>query len=179
MVDVDQIEDFELLKKHARLMVLELDYFQKRVKEMAQELAQLKGGEQLEFLVVKQAEQLARLRHKVFGESSERRPSPVPPAAEAEKPKRGHGPTAQAKLPSREVHHRLKDDERACPVCKGTLEEMSGQTEDSDEIDVEPRRFTVIKHRRHKYRCRCNGAIKTAPGPLRLIVGGRLSLIHI
>ena len=176
MVDVDQIEDFELLKKHARLMVLELDYFQKRVKEMAQELAQLKGGEQLEFLVVKQAEQLARLRHKVFGESSERRPSPVPPAAEAEKPKRGHGPTAQAKLPSREVHHRLKDDERACPVCKGTLEEMSGQTEDSDEIDVEPRRFTVIKHRRHKYRCRCNGAIKTAPGPLRLIVGGRYSL---
>ena len=88
MVDVDQIEDFELLKKHAWLMVLELDYFQKRVKEMAQELAQLKGGEQLEFLVVKQAEQLARLRHKVFGESSERRPSPVPPAAEAEKPKR-------------------------------------------------------------------------------------------
>ena len=176
MVDVDQIEDFELLKKHARLMVLELDYFQKRVKEMAQELAQLKGGEQLEFLVVKQAEQLARLRHKVFGESSERRPSPVPPAAEAEKPKRGHGPTAQAKLPSREVHHRLKDDERACPVCKGTLEEMSGQTEDSEEIDVEPRRFTVLKHRRHKYRCRCNGAIKTAPGPLRLIVGGRYSL---
>mgnify|MGYP000234572156 FL=1 len=176
MVDVDQIEDFELLKKHARLMVLELFYFQKRVKEMAQELAQLKGGEQLEFLVVKQAEQLARLRHKVFGESSERRPSPVPPAAEAEKPKRGHGPTAQAKLPSREVHHRLKDDERACPVCKGTLEEMSGQTEDSEEIDVEPRRFTVLKHRRHKYRCRCNGAIKTAPGPLRLIVGGRYSL---
>lgn len=59
---------------------------------------------------------------------------------------------------------------RACPVCKGTLEEMSGQTEDSEEIDVEPRRFTVLKHRRHKYRCRCNGAIKPAPGPLRLIV---------
>ena len=177
MVDIDQIEDFALLKKHARLMALELDYFQKRVKEMAQELAQLKGGEQLELLVVKQAEQLARLRHKVFGDSSERRPSPHPPGPEpSQEPKRGHGPTPQLKLPTREEHHRLTDSERGCPVCKGTLEEMGELTEDAEEVTVEKRRFVVVKHKRHKYRCRCNAVVKTAPGPLRLIPGGRYSL---
>ncbi len=177
MVDIDQIEDFALLKKHARLMALELDYFQKRVKEMAQELAQLKGGEQLELLVVKQAEQLARLRHKVFGDSSERRPSPHPPGPEpSQEPKHGHGPTPQLKLLTREEHHRLADSERGCPVCKGMLEEMGELTEDAEEVTVEKRRFVVVKHKRHKYRCRCNAVVKTAPGPLRLIPGGRYSL---
>jgi transposase len=43
-------------------------------------------------------------------------------------------------------------------------------------MTVERRRFTVIKHKRHKYRCHCNGAVKTAPGPLRLLPGGRYSI---
>ena len=83
------------------------------------------------------------------------------------KPKRGHGPTAQVKLPTREVHHRLAADERECPACQGTLEEMGEQTEDAEEITVEKRRFFVDKHLRHKYRCgRCSSVVKTAPGPL-------------
>lgn len=53
---------------------------------------------------------------------------------------------------------------------------MGEQTEDAEEVTVEKRRFVVVTHRRHKYRCRCNGAVKTAPGPLRLIPGGRYSL---
>ena len=134
---------------------------------------------QLEFEVVKQAEQLARLRHKVFGESSERRISPHPPSAEvplSPAPKKGHGPTPQLRLPTREEHHRLADDQRTCPACNGTLEEMGEVTEDAEEVTVERRRFVVVKHRRHKYRCRCNAAVKTAPGPLRLIPGGRYSI---
>lgn len=82
------------------------EYLQKRLKEMTEELAKLKGMGQLEFEVVKQAEaeQLARLRHKVFGESSERRISPHPPSAEPPRspaPKKGHGPTPQLRLPTR------------------------------------------------------------------------------
>jgi transposase len=53
---------------------------------------------------------------------------------------------------------------------------MGEVTEDAEEITVERRRFVVLKHKRHKYRCRCNGAVKTAPGPLRLIPGGRYSI---
>src|SRR5215813_7807996 len=55
-----------------------------------------------------------------------------------------------------------------CPQCGGTLQEMKGQTEDSEEITVVERQFVIVKHQRKKYRCACNGCVDTAPGPLRL-----------
>lgn len=180
MVALDQIEDPDLLRKHAKLAALERDYFRKQAQKLAQELAALKAEkspEQLEFELMRQGEQLAKLRHKVFGDSSERRPSAHPPALPTKKkPKTGHGPTPQHGLPKREVHHRLADDQRTCPVCNGTLEEMGEVTADADEITVQRRQFEVLQHKRHKYRCRCNGVVKTAPGPLRLIPGGRYSI---
>jgi transposase len=66
------------------------------------------------------------------------------------------------------AQHELDAADRTCPHCGGTLTEMPGQTEDADEIDVVERRFALVKHRRQKYRCACNGCIDTAPGPLRL-----------
>ena len=179
MIALDEIDDPELLRKHAQVLVGHNEYLQKRNKELAEELARLKGLGQLELEVVRQSEQLAKLRHKVFGESSERRIPAHPPGAEPPKeptPKKGHGPTPQLRLPTREEHHRLAEDQRTCPACKGTLEEMGEVTEDAEEVTVEQRRFVVVKHKRHKYRCRCNGAVKTAPGPLRLIPGGRYSI---
>lgn len=179
MIALDEIEDPELLRKHARVFQAQSEYLQRQVKAMAAELTRLReqSTPQLELLLVRQTEQLARLRHKVFGESSERRPSPHPPGAEpAKKPAKGHGPTPQLRLPTREEHHRLPEDARTCPACNGTLEEMGEVTEDAEEITIERRRFVVVKHKRHKYRCRCNGAVKTAPGPLRLIPGGRYSI---
>lgn len=178
MVAFDKIEDLDLLRKHAKLATLERDLFKRQAKELAEELARLKGEkspEQLAFEAMKLAEQLAKLRHKIFGDSSERRPR-TPGAAPEKKPKTGHGPTNQPTLPKRDVHHRLADDERTCPVCQGTLEEMGEVTEDADEVTVEKRQFVVLGHKRHKYRCRCNAVVKTAPGPLRLIPGGRYSI---
>ena len=52
---------------------------------------------------------------------------------------------------------------------------MKGQEEVSDEVTVVERQFLVARHRRQKYRCRCNGAVVTAPGPRKLIPGGRYS----
>jgi len=179
VLKAELIEDFGTLQLHARGLEVDLDFFRKRNAEMAKEIARLKelSPEELQRELVRQREQLGRLRHKVFGASTERRPSPQPPGPEPDKkPQRGHGPTPQTRLPTREVHHRLAADERECPACKGTLEEMGDQTDDTEEITVEKRRFFVNKHRQHKYRCRCNSAIKTAPGPLRLILGGRYSV---
>ena len=48
-------------------------------------------------------------------------------------------------------------------------------TIESEEISVVQRRFVVVKRRRLKYRCRCNGAVVTAPAAPRLIPGGRYS----
>jgi transposase len=39
---------------------------------------------------------------------------------------------------------------------------------DAEDITVGSRRLVVVTHRGIKYRCRCNGCVKTAPGPLRL-----------
>ncbi len=52
---------------------------------------------------------------------------------------------------------------------------MGEQTEDAEEVTVVERRFVLAKHVRQKYRCRCNGAVVTAPGPKKLMPGGRYS----
>lgn len=181
MLRVEQIEDFQTLRERAIWIEHENEYFRRRVRELADEIATLKGyvpAEQLQLELMRKDEQLAKLRQRVFGESSERRPSPHPPGPEPKKgePQRGHGPTPQPRLPTREEHHRLPEEQRVCPACQGTLEEMGEVTEDAEEITVEKRRVVRVKHKRHKYRCRCNGAVKTAPAPLKLIPGGRYSL---
>jgi transposase len=66
------------------------------------------------------------------------------------------------------VVHELAAPDRTCPQCGGTLRAMAGQTEDAEEITVVERRFVLVTHRRQKYRCRCNGCVETAPGPVRL-----------
>jgi transposase len=71
-------------------------------------------------------------------------------------------------LPLVERRHTLSDAERTCTQCGGTLTELRGQTEDADEVTVVERQFVLVRHRRQKYRCRCNGCVATAPGPLRL-----------
>jgi hypothetical protein len=43
-------------------------------------------------------------------------------------------------------------------------------------VTVVERHFVLVRHRRQKYRCKCNSAIVTAPMPPRLIPGGRYSV---
>ena len=155
----------------AVLLERENEKLHTKVQTLIAELARLRGDaarsvqHDLEFL----KELLAQRERALFGPSSERRPrpqpedAPIPPA-----PRRGHGPTAQPKLPCVEVVHELAMADQTCPQCGGTLREMRGQTEDSEEITVVERRFVLVQHRRKKYRCACNGCIDTAPGPRRL-----------
>jgi transposase len=90
------------------------------------------------------------------------------------KPRSDHGPNPQPDLPREERLFELPPDERTCEVCDGQLEEM-GVSEDSEEITVVERTYKVAINRRRKYRCRCNANVVTAPGPKRLIPGGRYS----
>jgi transposase len=93
------------------------------------------------------------------------------------KQRQGHGPTAQPQLERREIHYALLHDELRCPFCgDNSLAPMGDVTEDSEEITIEMKRVAHLTHKRHKYRCPCNGAVVTAPGPLKLIPGGRYSL---
>jgi transposase len=170
---IDEISDADTLRQVAVLLERENTRLHDRLQQLTTELAHLRGEDaaaaqiHLEFL----RELLAQRERALFGDSSEKRPRPAAPAAPAPAapaPRRGHGPTTQPTLPRLETMHTLPEAERACPQCGGTLTELTGQTEDAEEITVVERRFVLVQHRRQKYRCRCNGCVATAPGPPRL-----------
>jgi transposase len=168
---IQEINDPQILKQVAIILERENTKLHAKLHEFANELARLRGDtfptaqQELTFL----KELLALRERALFGASSEQRPraeateSGPPPA-----PRRGHGPTVQPRLPIIERVHELDAADRTCPQCGGTLQEMKGQTEDSEEITVIERQFVIVKHERQKYRCACNGCVDTAPGPLRL-----------
>jgi transposase len=159
-----------MLRQVAVLLERENEKLHTKVQTLTAELARLQGDtgslaqRELEFL----KELLAQRERALFGASSERRPRPPVAEEPPPAPRRGHGPTAQPTLPRVEVVHELSAPDQTCPQCGGTLREMPGQTEDAEEITVVERRFVLVTHRRKKYRCRCNGCVETAPGPLRL-----------
>ena len=171
MLRIEEIHDADVLRQVAVLLERENQRLHNRLEQVAAELAQLRGQDapaaqvQLEFL----KELLAQRERALFGDSSEKRPrsdSETAPACLAAS--RGHGPKAQPTLPYVEQRHTLPKAERTCPQCGGTLTELTGQTENAEEITVVERQFVLVRHRRQKYRCRCNGWVATAPGPLRL-----------
>jgi transposase len=180
-VVIDKITDVDALRTLAKGLQTYQARLERRNKELAEENARLRGEvspEQLELMATKREEELARLRKQVFGKSSERRTPPVKEEPKAKEPQRGHGPTAQPRLPTREIHHELGPECRHCSSCGGEVGELTdmGVTEDSEMITIDSRKIVLEVHRRHKYRCACNAAVKTAPGPLRLIPGGRYSI---
>ncbi len=103
-------------------------------------------------------------------------PEEEPTGPVEHKPSRGHGPREQPRLRRVERLFELPEDERSCTLCGGVLEEMMGQFEESEMVDVIRLQYVMTQVRRKKYRCRCNGCVKTAPGPQRAIPGGRYSL---
>jgi transposase len=170
---IEEIHDADVLRQVAVLLERENQRLHDRLQQLTAELAQLRGQDataaqvHLEFL----KELLAQRERALFGDSSEKRPRSeagsgaalAPPA-----PQHGHGPKAQPTLPLVETFHTLPEADRVCPQCGGALTELAGQTEDAEEITVVERQFVLVQHRRQKYRCRCNGCVATAPGPLRL-----------
>lgn len=180
MVDVERIDDIGTARQVMRLLLAENERLHKRLRELSEQLALVKGkegAEQLALEIGRLQEQMADLQRRLFAETSERRvDEPDAKPSKTKKPKRGHGPTKQLGLPVQDVRHVLDEGSMRCPACDGQLEQMSECTEDSELITVVARKFILQRHRRQKYRCRCNGAVVTAPGPAKVIPGGRYSL---
>lgn len=179
MLDASQLNDPELLRQIVTLQDREIQRLHQRLAQLCTQLAKLQGTQatkQLELELVRLQEQLAAAQRRLFGPSSEKRPGPqVTPPPESP-PRPGHGPTQQPQLPRIAQRHELTPDERQCPLCHLEMSEMKGQTEDSEEITVVERKFLLQTHHKQKYRCSCNAAILTAPGPQKLVPGGRYSL---
>src|SRR3989442_15343122 len=163
----------------ALLLEAENARLHRRLVELTRALAAETGAAQaqLELEIARLQEQLAARTRALFAPSSERRTeggrddAPSAPAAY-----RGHGPRAQAALPLVEVVHTQAAETAPCPQCGGTLEPWKEQYEEADEIDIVERSFRIVRHRRQKYRCRCGECITTAPGPAKLVPGGRYSV---
>jgi transposase len=177
VIAIQKESRLEVLREVALLLERENRRLHERIQQLTLTLARLQGQDgtsalQGELDALK--ELLSRREKALFGDSSEKRPHPEPSTPEP-KPRKGHGPREQLQLPVAEVLHVLDESNRDCPVCGEPLEEMKDQQEVSDEITVVERRFLVARHLRQKYRCRCNGAVVTAPGPRKLIPGGRYS----
>jgi len=176
-----------LLESHNLLLSKKLAELLRELTKAHAELAAVTGKAvegQLRLEALEQ--QLAKLTKQIFGQSSEKRADEAPAGAGAEsedeskdnekKKRRGHGPTEQPKLPCVDVEHKLDEVDKTCPKCGGGLEEMEGQYEEHEEIDVVPLRFVRKRHLRQKYACACGGHIETAFGPDKLCPGARYSI---
>jgi transposase len=180
MLEIARIDDLHTAKHVALLLDRECEKLLERNGELARENARLRGLDeaQAQLLEVEKLQlRIAQLERMTFGHSSERRPEDVaieaPPAPKP--PRKGHGPREQPQLPLREVVHELPTPEKACPACGGDVVPMGEQFEESEEITLVRRSYEIVRHRRRKYRCGCNGAVVTAPAPPRLVPGGRYS----
>ena len=184
MSRLEEISDVKTLQQVASHLEKATIRQSKQIARLRAEVARLKGQDadpQMELKLLK--EQLAAMQRMVFAESSERRPREAKTDDEKPKaPRRGHGPKSQPNLPAEEVKHTIDEKDRSCSICGEVLTEMGDQTEESEEITVIGVEYKILKHRRQKYRCRCNEQVMTALGPAKLIPGGRYSVdfaVHV
>jgi transposase len=173
VLNAEKIRDPEKLRRVAVLLDQEVDRLQKQVRDLSFDNARLRGESiaQVDFSFPSEALRKALEEPEVS--SSTCPPRPTRP---------GHGPRPQERLPVVEKVHQLPEDKRDCKICGGHLEAMTGQYEESEEVTVAERSYTLLVHRRQKYRCRCNSNVTTAPGPQKLIASGRYSLdfaVHV
>ena len=142
-------------------------------------------------------EQLDRRNSALYGRKSERRatgenaepPSEGPssqdqaPPKKSRRPQHGHGPTPQPKLPIVQVVNKLDGEALLCKGCGGTLTPLGHEAEEAELIALEERKIVLERHLRAKYRCACcHTGVVTAPGPVKLIPGGRYALgfaVHV
>jgi transposase len=176
MIDLATESDIRLLRQVALLQEREIQRLHVRLAQLlaaaGADVVAIQG--ELEALRIR----LAQREQALFGLSSEKRPPDQPPGDTPTTPpraRRGHGPTAQPRLPVVERVFTLPDDQRTCAQCGRTVDPMSGQFEDAEEVTVVERQFVVTRQRRQKYRCQCNAQVVTAPGPVKLLEGGRYS----
>jgi transposase len=172
MVELTKEHDLETLRQISLLLDRENQRLITKTLELTAEVARLRGvadPEQLQLAVLRELEQR---RAQVF-HRDEACTSHATATSPTRPPQPGHGPRPQPTLPVVEIRHELPADDRLCPACGGELMEMAGQVEASERITSVKLTYQVEHHVRQKYRCRCNGAVMTAPGPAQVRPGSR------
>ena len=171
-----------ILKQRVELLEEENRMLHGKLQKAYRRLAEVEGQDTQQALeeLIRDLERTERERQRQVAEELGHEVSPKDSSSSdsssASARQEGHGPRPQTRLDEVEETFELKEGERQCPACHGELVPMGGQFEESEEITVLERRYTLRKVKRQKYRCRCNGSVVTAPAPPRLIPGGRYTL---
>lgn len=176
---IERIDDLDTAKEWAKLYVRENARLKRKLEELITKLADATGqdaAQQIKMELAKIQEQLGTLQHKMFGESSERRPKADDKPAEPKKAQKGHGPREQPGLRREQQKLEIPEAERTCFACGGPLEEMKDQAETTEQITSRAREYLVQVLVAQKYRCRCGMGVRTAPKPISHIKGGRYSM---
>lgn len=169
MIDLTQERDLETLRQVSLLLDRENQRLITKTLQLTTELARLRGVVDPEQLALAELRALEQTRAQVL-----QPPVVDSTSAASRRPARpGHGPRPQPALPVVAIRHELPPDDRACPACGGELTEMTGQSETSERISTIKLTYQVEHHVRQKYRCACNGAVVTAPGPAQVQSGSR------
>lgn len=165
---LDQFSKEEIISKYSFLE----DEYLRAIKEIYRLKNQNITDEQLKLIL---AEQLGDLKNSLYGTSSERYKKPE------DKKKEKLPPRPQIKRPSERypnipVRNELVpfDEIPMCDACGKALTD-SGMTEESEQLNVIPKKFEIINWVRPKFRCSCHGCIKTPAVPPRIISGSSYS----
>jgi transposase len=184
MLRVSDIRNFDVLKQAALLLERAVPKLQNEVDRLRLEIAQLKGQAVPMTQMSLLEEELARLRSEQFGPSSEKRPKSEDACSDScseeqqDSKKTGHGPTAQPNLPVETTVWDITEEEKqqVCEECGKPLLEKDGLSQESEMITVVGVEFKLEKVVQKIYGCECPDRLVTAPGPDRVIPGGRYSL---
>jgi transposase len=165
---IDQLTKEELTQKYHVVV----DELARVIKENYELRNQKISDEQLNFIL---QEQLTDLQNSLYGTSSERYKKPEDKKKEKSEPKpRIKQPSER--YPNIPVREELVpfDDVPLCDAC-GEVMTDSGMTEESEQLNVIPKKFEIIRWVRPKFRCSCHACIKTPAVPPRIIEGSSYS----
>jgi transposase len=179
MVRLQDEQNLETLRQISILLDNENKRLTERIQKLTLEIARLHGfdDKQRAQLELSLLQELEKVRENLFLLDKNKSEGVDANEAKKKNPPKGHGPRAQPNLPCIELPpFELADDDKDCKVCGLRVDEMAGQFEESEIVTVVHREFRVERVRQQKYRCRCNANVVTAPGPEKLIPGGRYSV---
>ena len=125
----------------------------------------------------------ARLRKELYGRKSEKRKGKGSEKKKTgkkgtrepkeRKPRTGPSALDQTEMPEEHQSHELADEDQVCEYCGGTDFVELPSTEDSVEYKYVPAHLIRVFHHRKKWACANGCTVVTAPGPSRVIDGGR------
>ena len=121
-------------------------------------------------------ERLGELNAALYGASSERYKKPQNNDNKDRKPAAPKPKLPSQRYPNVPVREELLpfDEVPTCDACGKNLTD-SGMTEDSEQLNVIPKKFEIVRWVRPKFRCSCHGCIKLPPVPPRIIEGSSYS----